>query len=252
MLGEDLVVVVRRLFVLHCRPSLTSLSSLLSLSWSSSSAGHLSCGGLVSVIILWRPRLCRHPVEASSLLLSGRGLVIRPRRRRRRYLVGLIVCPPLLSSLSLSATPHIIVVVVVRGPFVLRRLCHCHRPVGASSSIPCIIVVSRPPHRHCCCCCWRSSSAPHVIVVRGSFVLWRPRPRHCLVGASLSLPHIVAIVVHLGLRCPSPTIVVIVVVWWGPHCLSPTSSSSSSAGHLSCRGLVAVVIRWGCLLIGPR
>ena len=192
----------------HLSPTLLSLS-----------AGHLPCKGLIAVVVWWGvtssvPHHCHRcrchrlratcPAKALSLSLSGGGYV---------------VCPPPLSSLLSLATPHIVVVVVVHGPFVLQRLRHCHRPVGASLSVPCVIVVSRPPHRHCCCCCcWGSSSAPHIIAVRGSFVLWRPRPRCCLVGASSSLPHIV-IVIH------GP------FVLWRPHCRCCPFGATLSIPH---------------------
>ena len=76
---------------------------------------------------------------------------------------------------------------------------HCHHWVD---------LVVRHPHRHrrvdlvvrhpCCHCCLRavcpvggSSSIPHVVVVviHGPVVLWRPHPRHYLVGLIVRPPH---------------------------------------------------------------
>ena len=154
----------------HCRCRLQATCPAKASSPSLSGGGSRRLSPTIVIVVIGHlphHRSCRRPratcpAKASSPSLSGGGYV---------------VCPPPLSSLSLSATPHIVVVVVVHGPFVLWRLHRRHRLVGASSSVPRVIVVSRPPHRHCCCCCWGSSSTPHVIVVRGSFVLWRPHPR---------------------------------------------------------------------------
>ena len=135
-----IVIVVCRPFVLwrpcchccHCQPSPTSLLS-------SSSTGHLSCGGLVLVVIWWGP--CRHwgllsaPTSSSSSSMghfSCGGLIL------------IVVwwgscCPSLTLSLSLSSAclvgassslPHIII--VVHRPLVLQR--PCPSPTLLSSS----------------------------------------------------------------------------------------------------------------------
>ena len=197
----------------HCRPPPTSSLSL--------SVGHLPCKGLVAVIVRWGLRclsptvvtvvvighpphcccccclqaIC--PAEASSLSSSSGGLVVHSLCRCR-------------CRWGSSSTPHVIIV-VVRGSFVLRRPHPCHCLVGASSSLPHIIIdvdiiIHRPfvlqrPHRRRCpfgatssvphhcrhhhCLVGASSSLPHVVVVvivRGSFVLWRPCHHCCLVG----------------------------------------------------------------------
>ena len=107
------------------QPSPTS--SLLS----SSSVGHLPCGGLVLVVIWWgpRPRPCRLqaicPAEASSPLLSDGGLL----------LLLLVICS---SFLLQGPCPHCC---------CCRSLPHCHCPVGASPSSsvladhPCHVIV---------------------------------------------------------------------------------------------------------------
>ena len=251
--------------------SLSSLSSgprCLSPTSLSSSVGHLPCKGLVAVIVRWGvtssvPHCCRchcRPPPTSSLSSTGhfpcKGLVAVIVRWGLRRL-----------------SPTIVTVVVIGHP--PHRRCRCRPqaicPVEASSSLSSSGgLVVRSPHRRRRR--WGSSSAPHIVVVivRGSFVLrrpvlivvwWgprRPSPTSSSTSTSSSVGHLscgglITVVVHLGLRRPSPTIVVVIVVWWGPRRLSPTSSlSSSSAGHLSCGGLVAVVIQWGCLLAGPR
>ena len=137
----------------------------------------------------------------------------------------------MLSSLSLSAIPHIIViVVVVCGPFVLRRLRpHCYL-AGAMSPLGVVV-------------------CPHILVVIicGSFLLQRTHSHHCLVGVLSSLPHIVIVIVfclsggglivppphrhhcHSRATCPAkasslPHVVVIIIVIPGtfvlqrPHC----------------------------------
>ena len=57
-------------------------------------------------------------------------------------------------------------------------------------------LVVHHPHRHCCpraiCPVGASSSVPHivvVVVVHGPVVLWRPRPHRYLVGLVVRPPH---------------------------------------------------------------
>ena len=150
----------------------------------------------------------------------------------------------------------IVVVIVVRGPFVLpRRLSPasslsggpCH-PSPTSSllsagRLSCGGLVVHPPHRRRrpWASCPVEASSPSL-----SGGPCRPSPTS---SSSLSTS-LVAIVVQWGPRRPSPTVIVVVAVWWGfigrspRHCcqLSPTSSS---VGHLTCGGLVVVIVRWG-------
>ena len=238
------------MYLIHCEHSRLCWVRTLS----SSSVGHLSC---FIIRLSHRCRHCRHrhrprdicPVEASSPLSSGRGLVIRPpHHHHRRYLVGLIVCPPhcrhrpratcpakaSLPSLSGGGSrrlsPTVVVVIVGHPPH------HRHHPWAtcpAKASSPSLsgggYVVCPPPLS-----LLSSSATPHiivVIVVCGPFVLQRLCRRHHPVGASSSVPHIVIVV--------------------GDHLPPPMSLLLSFTGHLSCGGLVAIIVWWGCLLVNP-
>ena len=100
---------------------------------SSSSVSHLSCGGLILVIIWWG------------------GLVVPSPHRRCHCHCPWAICPAeaLLPSLSSGG-----LIIIIHGSFVLRRphphhchcqsLPHCHCLVGASSSLP--VLADRP----CC------------------------------------------------------------------------------------------------------
>ena len=199
----------------HRRPWATCPAKALLLLLSSGGSHRLSPTVVVVVVVGHPPHRRRRPqatcsAKASLPSLSGGSYV---------------VCPPPLSLLSSLATPHIIVVVVVHGPFVPWRLRHRHCPVGALLSVPHVV----------------------VIIVHGSFVLRRPHPRRCLVGASSSLPHVVIVVV-----CGS-------FVLRKPHChcrsvgLPPRrssltilalSSSSSSSGKGLIVVHVVIVVVW--------
>ena len=113
------------------------------------------------------------------------------------------------------------------------RLCW----VGTSSSssagcFSCLVV--RPPHRcrrrHPRDICPAEASSPSSL---GRGLVIRPPHRHrrpravCPAEATSSL------------------------LSGGPRLPSPTSSSSSSAGHLPCKGFVAVVVRWGSRRLSP-
>ena len=190
-----------------------------------SSAGHLTCRGLVIVVVRWGP------------------------------------CHPFPTSLS-PAVPHSVVIVVIHGPFDLRRPCRRRCPVGclvvrsprrrhqpsptsssslsstghltcgglvviivwwgALLSVPHVVVISHPPHhcrrrRHPWAICPAEASSSSlsggglvlILVVCGLFVLWRPRHRCCPMGASSLL-------------------------------------SLSSAVLFSCRGLIPVIV-----VVGP-
>ena len=134
--------------------------------------------------------------------------------------------------------------------YLIHRACRLSR-VGALLSLSsagrlsCLVV--HPPR----CCCWVDLVVHH-------------RHRHCCpqaicpVGASLSVPHVV-VVIHgpfdLQRPCHHRCPVGCLVVRSPHHCHqpSPTSSSlSSSTGHLTCRGLVIVVVRWGALSSIPH
>ena len=218
------------MYLIHCEHSrlcwVRTLSSL--------STGHLSC-----LIICPSHRCCRcchcHcpqdicPVEASSLSLSVRGLVICPPHCHCRPRA---VCPAEVSLSSLSSGPHhlshtllslsvghlpckgLIAVVVQWGVMLsVPHCCHhcCCRPPPTSSSLLSLsggsYVVCPPPLSSL-----SSSATPHIIVIiviRRPFVLWRFCHHHHPVGALLSVPHIVVIRDHL---------------------LPPTSSSLSGGG----------------------
>ena len=146
-----------------------------------------------------------HPVEALSLLLSGRGLIHSPRH-----------CQPSLTLSSLSS--------LSAGHLSCRGLV--------------LVVIWWRPCRH-----WELSSVPHktiiVIIVCGPFVLRRPCC-HCQLSPTL-LPSLSS-AGHLSCRD-----LILVVIWWGPchhwGLLSvPTSSSSLSMDHFSCGGLVLIVV----------
>ena len=238
------------------------------------------------IVVVSHPPHCCHrhhprairPVEASSLLLSGRGLIHSPHHRQPSptsllslsLSVGHSSCGGLVLIIiwwwpcrhwELSSVPHIaVVVIVVHGPFVLqrpRRHHHCCQlsptslPLSLSAGhLSCggliLVVIWWGP-----CCCWGSLSVPTssslsvghfscgglvlIIVWWGSccpsLTLSSSLSSACLVGASLSLPHIIVVVCRpLVLQSPCP---------------SPTLSLLSSPGHLSCGGLIAIIIQWG-------
>ena len=283
------------MYLIHCERSRLCWVRTLS----SSSMGRLSCFVVRLSHCCRRCRRCCRPrdicpVEASSLLSSGRGLVIRPPRCHRHpqavcpveAMLSLSSGPRCLSpTSSLSSAGHLpckslVAVVVWWGVMSsVPHRCRCHRqppPTLSSSStghLPCkglvavivrwglrclsptvvtVVVIGHPPHHRPWAICPAealslsssggglivrsprrhrrrgSSSAPHVVIVVicGSFVLRRPRPRCCLVGASLSLPHI---------------IIVIVIIIHGPFVLQrphrrccPFGAMSSVSHHCCC------------------
>ena len=164
----------------------------------SSSAGHLPCKGLVAVVVRWGvtssvPHHCRcHRQPPPTSLSSSAGHL------PCKGLVAIIVQWGLC-----CLSPTVVTVVVIGHP---PHRCHRCRPwaicpaEASSSSSSSGGLVVRSPHRRCH---QGSSSAPHVVVVvvHGSFVLRRPCPRRCLVGASSSLPHII-VDVNVDIRRP--------------------------------------------------
>ena len=168
-----------------------------------------------------------------------------------------VICPAEASS----SVPHVVVVVVIHGTFVLWRPCPCRYLVGL---VVCRLFVlpRRPSLATVVVIIWwgpchpfpmsSSSVVPHivvvVVVVCGPFVLQRPHPHCHLVGALLLLGNIVC-PPHCCHHCHCP---------WGICPVETLSSSLSggglvvpsstllsllSMGHLSCKGLVAVVVR---------
>ena len=156
------------------------------------------------------------PVEALSLLLSSRGLVHSPGRCRQPSPTLLLLL--LLLSAGHSSCRGLIHVVIWWGP--------CRH--WESLSVPTSSLSSSAGHFSCrgliLVVVWWGSCCP-------SLTLSSSLSSACLVGAS-SLPHIVVVIcgpLVLQRPCPSPTL----------------SSSLSSLGHLSCGGLVAIVVQWG-------
>ena len=132
---------------------------------------------------------------------------------------------------SSPAVPHIIIVIVIHGPFDLWRPCCRLFLTLLSSAIPHIVVI--------------------IVIICGLFALRRPHPHHYLVGASSSSSSSTGYLSCRGL--------VAIVVQWGPPCchhrhpqfFSPVGALSPSLSLLvlttlssSSRGL--------SLLICPR
>lgn len=119
-----IIIVVCRLFVLQ-RPHYP-----FSMSLSLSSVGHLSCGGLVLIIIWWAPSSI--PTLSLSLLSAGhlfcRGLVTVVVWWGPRCPQAFCPVEALSSSLfdgaSLSVPHTIVIVIGFPWPFVLQRPCH--------------------------------------------------------------------------------------------------------------------------------
>ena len=248
------------MYLIHCEHSRLCWVRTLSLS----SMGRLSCF-VVCLSHCCHCCHCRCrpwdicPVKASSPSSSGRGLVIHPPRRHCRPQA---VCPVEASSSSLSSGPHCLsptLLLLSAGHLPCKGLVAVTVRWGLrhlSPTVVTVVIIGHPPHR-CCCCCpwaicpaeasssssssgglvvcsphrrhrWGSSSAPHVIVVviHRSFVLRRPHPCHCLVGASSSLPHII-VDVDVDIHGP--------FVLWRPRCRRcPFGATSSIPHHCHC------------------
>ena len=100
--------------------------------------------------------------------------------------------------------------------YLIHHACRLSQTSSLSLSAGCLsCLVIHPPHHYYCCL---QTTCPAKAI---SPLLSGGRPCH-----------------------PSPA-AVIIVVWWRSCHSSPTSLSSSSTGHLFCKGLIAVIVQWG-------
>ena len=141
-------------------------------------------------------------------------------------------------------------VVVVHGPFVLQRP-RPHRLMG-----PC-----RPtsPHRHCHHCPWAicPAEATSPSLSGGGAVLSLPTLSLSSSVGHLSCRGHVPVIIWWGGCVVPPHVVIVIVhrpfVLWRPHrhCCPVGAFSSSSAGLLSCGGLVPSLSSGGLPLVSP-